>query len=78
MLTKDDTAGAYQSGNEEHDAQPEYRIEVEDAREGDKCSGHSPDSSRMGTDLPVYVYDGAEQLYTQCRHNDTIHKMGDM
>ena len=31
MLTKDDTAGTYQSGNEEHDAQPEYRIEVEDA-----------------------------------------------
>ena len=30
MLTKDDTAGAHQSGNEEHDAQPEYRIEVED------------------------------------------------
>ena len=78
VLAQNHAAAAHHSCEYEHEAEPRHGVEHEDDGECYECSCHAADGCRVGGYLPPHVYQCAEYLYDECRHEYVAHEMGNV
>ena len=73
MLLDDDTGRAEHPGQQDEDAEPLYRIELENETIGEQASHHHAAAGHVGTDFPACIDDCADDHANQGGYDDAAH-----
>ena len=78
VLAQYHATSAHETCENEENAEPPQRVEAEYLGEGKHATRYATDSCSVYRYLPPHIYDGANNLYHQCRHHYATHEMREM